>query len=181
MQADLFKHASAIAASGIPKEHADRILKYLTGIPSARDRDLPIKWIVSTRQCPRRSDVLIAELVMFDDKPAELKVFENGMIDGEVVWGGFWSYVPEGFPLLRDGEWRRGDPKAYGVTYGIVFHEIDGAAEDNWFVGATWSAEEIANTLVCCCPELEGRDPEDVLPHVQEWLRQRGTSARSFP
>ena len=109
------------------KEHVERILANIAGIPGPRDKPLPFKQIVATRQCPRRNDVIIADLIMFDDKRAELEVFENGRVDGKVVWGGFWSYVPEGFPLFRNGEWRRGDPEAYGVTYGIVFHEMNGS------------------------------------------------------
>lgn len=93
MQGDLFTQANALADAGVSGEHAERILAMVSNIPGRRDKPLPFKRIVATHQCPRRTHVLVASLVMFDGALNELEIFQVQKEGREVMWGGFWSYV----------------------------------------------------------------------------------------
>jgi hypothetical protein len=125
-QSDLFSGpAGLVVADGVPQDHVHRIRGVAADMPGRRDKPLPFSAIVSTRICPRRPEVVVAGLTMFDGHYAELEVFEAQKSGRPVQWGGFWSYVPQGFPEFLNGGWCRGDPTEYGVRCGVEQYERD--------------------------------------------------------
>lgn len=54
----------------------------------------------------------------------------------------------------------------------IVFRELS-AAVDNGYRVDLWTARYAADNLARYSPALDDRDPDELVPHVREWLRQR--------
>jgi hypothetical protein len=54
----------------------------------------------------------------------------------------------------------------------IVFRELAAAIENGYPVDR-WSARDAADNLARYSPALDDRDPEELVPAVNEWLQSR--------
>jgi hypothetical protein len=55
----------------------------------------------------------------------------------------------------------------------MVFRELDTAHDENGYPLPSWTAQAIAEDLARHSPALDDRDPEELVPAVQEWLQTR--------
>jgi hypothetical protein len=53
-----------------------------------------------------------------------------------------------------------------------VLDNLDTAVSNGSSI-STWTAEAIAYDLSCHSPAFGGRDPEELVPFVREWLQKR--------
>jgi hypothetical protein len=57
----------------------------------------------------------------------------------------------------------------------IVFRELDTAHYESGYPLPSWTAQAIAEDLARHWPDLADKDPADLVPAVNEWLRERRT------